>query len=124
MENRINTPRFHCRLKPDSSHLHIKSNGSGENKMCKYHNKQNMDKCMKQLVKFINQETRFQTMMCCCGHGKYPPSLIVIDSRVAQFCNTPQDIFSGFQFKHGRRKFYKKDKQGYYYIPELNTQNY
>lgn len=87
--------------------------------MCNAHNKQNVDKCMKNLVKFINQETRFQTLMCCCGHGKYPQSLIFIDSRVAKFCNRPTDIFSGFQFEHGRRRFYKQDKQGYYYIPEL-----
>ncbi len=67
---------------------------------------------MKKLVKFINEETRFNTLMCCCGHGKYPPSLIVMDPRVAKFCNSPQDIFSGFQFKHNQKRFYKKDKEG------------
>lgn len=60
--------------------------------------------------------------MCCCGHGKYQPSLIVIDTRVAEFCNTPYDIFSGFQFKHGKKRFYKQDKRGYFYIPELNKE--
>ncbi len=87
--------------------------------MCKSHNKQHVDKCMKNLVKFINEETRFQTIMCCCGHGNYPSSLIVIDMKVARFCVTPRDIFSGYQFKHGRRRFYKQDKDGYYHIPEL-----
>lgn len=89
--------------------------------MCKSHSDTKIDKCMKKIVKFINEQTRFQTIMCCCGHNKYPPSLIVIDSRVAKFCNSPTDIFSGFQFKHGQRRFYKKDKEGYYHIPELEN---
>ena len=87
--------------------------------MCKYHHKQNVDKCMKNLVNFINNNTKYKTCMCCCGHGKYPPSLIVIDVEVAEFCNTPYEIFSGFQFKHGKNRFYKKDSQGYYFIPEV-----
>lgn len=74
---------------------------------------------MKNIVVFINKNTQFKKVMSCCGHGKYPPSLIVIDTQVAKFCNSPYDIFSDYQFKHGKRRFYKKDKQGYYYIPEM-----
>ena len=90
--------------------------------MCKFskgNDGTRMDKCMKNIVAFINKETQCNTIMCCCGHGKYNPSLIVIDTREAKFCNTPYDLFSGIQFKHGQKRFYKKDKQGYYYIPEV-----
>lgn len=82
--------------------------------MCKNHNKQNIDKCMKHLVNFINEQTNFKTIMCCCGHGKYPPSLIVIGCT-----NRPFDIFSGVYFKHDQKRFYKKDKEGYYFISEV-----
>ncbi len=52
--------------------------------MCKQHKHHGkmIDKCMRKIVEFINSETRFETVMCCCGHWKYPSSLIVIDSRV------------------------------------------
>lgn len=74
---------------------------------------------MKNIVEFINKKTKFRTIMCCCGHNKYKPSLIVINTEVAEFCNMPYDIFSGTQFKHGKKRFYVKDKEGYYYIPEI-----
>ena len=57
--------------------------------------------------------------MSCCGHGKYNPSLIVIDTKVAKFCNTPFDIFSWIHFKRGQKRFYVKDNDGYYFIPEV-----
>ena len=90
--------------------------------MCKWnkHGDTRIDPCMRKIVKFINQETSYQTIMCCCGHKKeIPSSLIVIDKRVAEFCNRPFDIFSGFQFKHNQKRFYKRDKKGFYYIPEI-----
>ena len=87
--------------------------------MCKHHHKQNKDKCMKGLIKFIKDKTRFDPIMSCCGHGRYAPSLIVRDPAVAEFSRCPFDIFSGVQFKHNQKKFYKKDKDGYYFIPEI-----
>lgn len=70
---------------------------------------------MKGIVDRINEETHWDTFACCCGHGKYPPSLIVLDSRVKGIF-MPQDLFSGRQFPHGTRKFYQKDKHGYYHL--------
>jgi hypothetical protein len=87
--------------------------------MCDNHNKQNIDKCMKNLVRFINKETRFETKMSCCGHWRYAPTLIVVDTRVAKFCRHPFDIFSGFVFAVDKKRFYKMDDDGYYFIPEL-----
>lgn len=78
-----------------------------------------IDPCMRQFVEFINKETQFKTIMSCCGHGKYPMSLIVIDLTEADWAIKPMEIFSGVQFKRERKRFYKKDKQGYYYIPEV-----
>jgi hypothetical protein len=71
---------------------------------------------MRRLISILNKETNWKTVACCCGHGKYNPSLIVIDQQVSEWCNEPFDLFSDTKFKHGTKKFYKKDKQGYYYI--------
>jgi hypothetical protein len=87
--------------------------------MCKQHNKTHIDKCMKNIVNWINNNTHYKTVMCCCGHDKYKSSLIVIDLEVAEWCRCPYDIFNDYYFKHKQRKFYKKDNEGFYYIPEI-----
>lgn len=50
----------------------------------------------------------------CCGHGKYDMSIVY------QLINgKARELISGAYIER-RRKFYKKDKQGYYYIPEAS----
>ncbi len=89
--------------------------------MCEWkkHGDTRIDPCMKRLVEFINKETNFVTLMSCCGHGKYQPSIVMIDTRTAEFCNAPQELFSNTWFEHNQKRFYKRDKEGYYYIPEI-----
>jgi len=78
--------------------------------MCKklkgIHNR--IDKCMKNIIKIIPG-----TFGCCCGHGKYPMTIILK--------NVHGEFYEAFSDKiiPRKRKFYKKDKQGYYYIPEV-----
>lgn len=77
---------------------------------------------MRGIVNFINNATEFRTIMCCCGHGKYPPSLIITNPCPSEFCKIqekPFEIFSNYIFRKGQKRFYKKDKQGYYYLPEV-----
>lgn len=68
-----------------------------------------IDPCMKNIIYWL-QINGIKTLACCCGHGKYPPSIVVNISY-------PFEIFS---YKNIPRKtrFYKKDEDGYYYIPE------
>ena len=54
-----------------------------------------------------------KTLACCCGHGKYPMSVVIKHDEEAL------ELFSG-SLLFRKSKFYKKDKQGYYYIPEVN----
>lgn len=70
-----------------------------------------IDPCMKNIINFL-WEIDVETLACCCGHGKYPMTLVVktIDEDVIE-------IFSDIEIPR-KKKFYKKDKQGYYYIPE------
>ncbi len=72
-----------------------------------------IDKCMRPIMKVFGDK-RFPTRACCCGHGKYPMTLIMErDGKNFEF-------FSGKEIPR-KKKFYKKDKQGYYYIPETLT---
>lgn len=73
-----------------------------------------IDPCMREFVKNLrNQGVR--TLSCCCGHGKYPITCI-IDIGFSK--TLALEIFSGIQIPR-KKKFYKRDKQGYYYIPEV-----
>ncbi len=80
--------------------------------MCKFNPKNDsrrIDLCLKILIEHI--EDNCNTKACCCGHGKYPMT-IVCEMNGEYF-----DIVSGKDIPR-KKKFYKKDKQGYYYIPE------
>ena len=88
-------------------------------KLKKYHKTSNtqIDKCMRILIdnlKFMLRSTPHKIIACCCGHGKYPMTIIVKHKEGTIF-----DLMSGIQISR-TRNFYKKDKQGYYYIPEVN----
>lgn len=73
-----------------------------------------VDKCLSGLLCFINGNTSFRTLGSCCGHGKYPMSIV---------CKSPfgfnVDICSG-KIIPRKRRFYIKDSKGFYYIPEVS----
>jgi len=73
-----------------------------------------IDPCMKNICKFIVENTNFKVLMCCCGHGKYPMSIVVKDIHY----NQQFEIFSGVML-NDKKRFYKRDKKGMYFIPEL-----
>ena len=87
--------------------------------MCKFNPKNDsrrIDPCMKNLIKGINGVIdceMFCVMACCCGHGKYPMTIIINGVGERYF-----DLISGKEISR-KKKFYKKDKQGIYYIPEV-----
>jgi hypothetical protein len=73
---------------------------------------------MRNLVQFINEMTDYKTLACCCGHGKYNMT-IVVKAR----CQPSKRRGLAFellscQYIPRKRRFYKRDKQGHYYIPE------
>jgi hypothetical protein len=86
--------------------------------MCKLNRKsgnKRIDPCIKMLIAQLNGNLipHVKVVSCCCGHGKYAMSIIVNNG-----VNT-WDLVSGVYIKR-KTRFYLKDKQGYYYIPELN----
>jgi hypothetical protein len=82
-----------------------------------------IDECIRKSVEEINNDKfeRFQTRLSCCGHGKYTKTIIVKNKR-------SQHVFEWFSgiplenyYRNGklRKKWYKKDEEGYYYLPEV-----
>ena len=52
-----------------------------------------------------------KTLASCCGHGKYPMTIIVKG-------NPNFELMHDIEIKR-KSRFYKKDKQGYFYVPEV-----
>ena len=83
--------------------------------MCKTHNPRKIDGCLRLLITNLNNYfgEDAKIVACCCGHGKYNLSIIVREypsGRAYDFCsnlNIPR-----------KKRFYKKDSEGYYFIPE------
>ena len=97
--------------------------------MCKWNKwgDTRIDPCMRELIKFL--KNKHEPILSCCGHRKYKPSVIVKEygeingKREVYF----KEIFSGKILRIKKnplakdpKKFYKRDKQGFYFIPELN----
>ena len=74
-----------------------------------------IDKCMRPLIEFLKRRG-WTTVACCCGHGHrdYPMTIIVKNP----YLNYYYELFTETIIPR-KRKFYKKDKQGFYYIPEI-----
>ncbi len=79
-----------------------------------------IDRCIKSHVDWLNRNG-FKTILSCCGHGKYPKTILLRfeDNRV-------YDLFSLIELKPYNPKikkqynrYYKKDAEGYHYIPEI-----
>ena len=88
-------------------------------KKCKPTGCRRIDKCMKRLCEFIDVNTQYEVLGSCCGHGKYAPSIIVrLVYAQGQYHNCVKELISGETIPRTRR-FYKKDKRGFYFIPEV-----
>lgn len=73
-----------------------------------------IDECMIDLINALESE-EIKVYACCCGHGRYPMT-IILKSRFGGF----YDMISRRCIKR-KKKFYKKDSEGYYYIPEVKN---
>ncbi len=82
--------------------------------MCKLNKKSGdtrIDPCIQDFI-FRLKQYGIVTLGSCCGHKKYPMTIVVKDYAGIY------EIISGVDIPR-KKKFYKKDKQGYYYIPEV-----
>ena len=87
--------------------------------MCRFNPKNDsrfIDPCMMKFIKNLKSALKkdVKVVACCCGHCKYPMT-IVIDAGYGIY-----DLVSGKEIPR-KKRFYKKDKQGVYFIPEVEN---
>jgi hypothetical protein len=75
-----------------------------------------VDSCLAILIEILNADSSVRTLASCCGHGKYHAS-IVAEMEGFDF---PVEIFSGQFIHHRKKRFYVRDENGFYYIPEAS----
>ena len=74
-----------------------------------------VDGCIADLILALDK-LGIKTLACCCGHGIYPMSVIV------KIGGKTRELFSNIEIPR-TRNFYKKDENGYYFIPEIARLN-
>lgn len=78
-----------------------------------------IDSCMRDLIRAL-KSNGIETLGCCCGHGKYPMTIIYRHNSKDCMNGNIYDFISGWGIPR-KKKFYKKDSEGYYYIPEVSN---
>lgn len=72
-----------------------------------------IDECLYKDVMRLNKLGK-PTLASCCGHGRYKKSIVIL-------CRddiTRKEYYSNKIIPRWNR-FYRKDKEGYYFIPEI-----
>ena len=82
--------------------------------MCERRNGGRIDTCIRRLVDALRRHPDFEILASCCGHGRYPLTLVVRDRTSGQM----RELVSGVIIPR-RRNFYRRDCAGFYRIPEL-----
>lgn len=80
-----------------------------------------IDPCLNYLIRLLNKAPKIETVACCCGHGKYPLTIVIKgktwDDKTKKFIDCFIEVISkSIIFR--KKKFYKRDSEGYHYIPE------
>jgi len=76
-----------------------------------------IDDCLKSKVESINNDGILKTVLSCCGHDKYPATIIVRNKKEEIF-----EFFSGFKIeKRKRNRYYKRDDEGFYFIGQMSS---
>lgn len=70
-----------------------------------------VDDCLWNVLNFLDEFVK--TVASCCGHERYVPTIIAERKDSSHF-----ELFTGLEIPR-KKKFYKKDKNGFYYIPEV-----
>ncbi len=76
---------------------------------------------MYKVFNYFLQNNGYETVSSCCGHGKYPLTVVV----KYKINNIPfyKELFTQIDIPRFRR-FYKTDNEGYYYIPEVSKHGF
>ena len=76
-----------------------------------------IDECIREAVAAINRTPHLRTILSCCGHGVYPPTIIVQDISNGYYKAPVYEYFSNVHLGLGRRRtYYRRDQNGFYYV--------
>jgi len=75
-----------------------------------------IDHCMRNKVGDLRCRG-YSTKACCCGHHRYPETIVCIGPR-----GNPAYEFNTLIKIPRKKRFYKKDSKGFYYIPEVSKE--
>lgn len=84
-----------------------------------------IDKCLREKTDKINKAGPYKTLASCCGHGKYPETIVVMykKSKLVIELHSGTVLGAGpLRNKMGQRKcnrYYRTDTEKHYYIPEV-----
>ena len=81
---------------------------------------QRIDPCLRASIKNFNslgESIGIKTVACCCGHGKYPPTIIIQKPD-----GTIRDWWTNIIIPR-KKRFYKRDSEGHFFIPEIAVYN-
>ena len=73
-----------------------------------------IDPCLKKKIREL-WEKGIVTLACCCGHGKYPETIVIRNKD-----GFPVELNQEIVIRRAIR-FYKRDSEGFYYIPECKS---
>lgn len=76
-----------------------------------------IDPCITHLVNALNGHPQMVTLASCCGHGVYPLTVIVKDYEQE---GRIFELLTGKEIKGRSKKFYRADRKGRYYVPEVS----
>lgn len=71
-----------------------------------------VDKSLRNLIQILNARG-VKTLGCCDGHGKYPMTIVF-----ELYPGKIIELMTRTEIPRTKR-FYKKDSEGFYYIPEV-----
>lgn len=77
-----------------------------------------IDSCLQEEIIGINRSVGLKTIASCCGHGKHKKTVVIIFKQSKKVF----EHFSGVFLSLGKRKgnrYYKKDSDGFFFIPEV-----
>jgi len=75
-----------------------------------------IDRCIRNFIIWL-QNMDYDCVASCCGHNKYPLTVVVrfVNNGVLEYV----ELFTHTIIPR-KRNFYKRDKEGFYYIPEVS----
>lgn len=84
---------------------------------------QRIDPCMKQTLHFL-EKFGFNILACCCGHGKYPQTIVYQNSGGETFAAVVSKSLPAYLLQNTvrmprKKRFYKRDLDGVFFIPEI-----